>query len=61
MIRALLEAAGNPERDFLRRAEEGQPVGVREPPPRTPHVFEEQLKRPLENAPWEVALAWVSN
>ena len=36
-------------------------MGVREPPPRTPHVFEEQLKRPLENAPWEVALAWVSN
>ena len=37
LIRALLEAAGDPDRDFL-------PVGILDPLPRTPHVFEEQLK-----------------
>ena len=34
---------------------------VLDPLPRTPHVFEEQLKRPLENSPWEASLAWVPN
>ena len=42
-------------------AEEGLPVGILDPLPRTPHVFEEQLKWPLENSPWEASLAWVPN
>ena len=61
LMRALLEAADDPDREFLRRAEEGLPLGILEPLPRTPHVFEEQLKWPLENAPWEASLAWVPN
>ena len=61
LLRAMLEAAGDPDRDFLRQAEEGLPVGILDPLPRTPHVFEEQLKWPLENAPWEASLAWVPN
>ena len=51
----------DPDRDFLRQAEEGLPVGILDPLPRTPHVFEEQLKWPLENSPWEASLAWVPN
>ena len=42
----------HPDRDFLLQAEIG---------PRTPHVFEWQEKWPLENTPWEPALAWVPN
>ncbi|CAE7384788.1 unnamed protein product [Symbiodinium microadriaticum] len=57
----MVEAAGDPDREFLRRAEAGLPLGILEPLPRTPHVFEEQLKWPLENAPWEASLAWVPN
>ena len=57
LLRGLLEAAGDPDREFLRRAEEGLPLGILEQLPRTPHVFEEQLKWPLENAPWEASLA----
>ncbi|CAE7899115.1 unnamed protein product, partial [Symbiodinium necroappetens] len=30
-------------------AEDGLPVGILDPLPRTPHVFEEQVKWPLEN------------
>ena len=61
LLRAMLEAAGNPNRDFLRQAEEGLPVGILDPLPRTTHVFEEQRKWPLENSPWEASLAWVPN
>ena len=61
IIRAMLEAAGDPDRDFLRQAEEGLPVGILDPLPRTPHVFEEQLKWPLENFPYKASLAWVPN
>ena len=59
LIRALLQAAEDPERDFLLRAEKGLPVGILEPLPRTPHVFEEQEKWPLDSDPWEPSLAWV--
>ena len=44
LLRAMLEAAGDLDRDFLRQAEEGLPVGTLDPLPRTPHVFEERLK-----------------
>ena len=59
LIRAILQAA-DPDRDFLLQAETGLPVGILEPLPRTPHVFEPQEKWPLENT-WEPALAWVPN
>ena len=61
LIRAILQAADDPDRDFLLQAEIGLPVGILEPLPRTPHVFELQEKWPLENTPWEPALAWVPN
>ena len=61
LLHAMLEAAGDPDRDFLKQAEGGLPVGILDPLPRTPHVFEEQLKWPLENAPWEASLARVPN
>ena len=61
LIRAILQAAYNPDRDFLLRAEKRLPVGILEPLPRTPHVFEEQAKWPLNSDPWEPSLAWVPN
>ena len=61
LLRALLEAAGDPDRDFLRQAEEGLPVGVKTPLPRTPHVFEEQVSWPLDKDLVEPALQWVPN
>ena len=49
LFRALLEAAGDPDREFLRQAEEGLPVGGSRPPlPRTPRIFEEQVSWPLD-------------
>ena len=56
-----MEAADDPDRDFLRRAEEGLPLGILEGLPRTPHVFEEQTSWRLDKDSWEPALAWVPN
>ena len=61
LLRALLEAAGDPDREFLRQAEVGLPVGVKTPLPRTPHVFEEQVSWPLDKDLVEPALQWVPN
>ena len=61
LLRAILEAADDPDRDFLRRAEEGLPLGILEGLPRTPHVFEEQTSWRLDKDSWEPALAWVPN
>ena len=61
LLRALLEAAGDPDRDFLRQAEEGLPVGVKTPLPRTLRVFEEQISWPLDKDVVEPALQWVPN
>ena len=47
----MLQAADDPDRDFLLKAEKGLPVGILEPLPRTPHVFEEQEKWPLDSDP----------
>ena len=43
LLRRILEAAGDTDREFLREAEIGLPVGILDPLPRTPHVFEEQV------------------
>ena len=59
--KAILQAADDPDRDFLLQAEIGLPVRILEPLPRTPYVFEPQEKWPLENTLWEPALAWVPN
>ena len=42
LLRAILEAADDPDRDYLHRAEEGLPLGILEGLPRTPHVFEDR-------------------
>ena len=39
LLRAILD---DPDRHFLRRAEQGLPLGILEGLPRTPHVFEDQ-------------------
>ena len=52
LLRRLLEAAGNLDREFLQKAEEGLPLRIRYPLPRTLHVFE-QLRWPLDNQPWD--------
>ena len=59
-LRLLLEA-GDPDREFLRQAEVGLPVGVKTPLPRTPHVFEEQVSWLLDKDLVEPALQWVPN
>ena len=41
----------DPDKDFLLQV--GLLVGILEPLPRTPHIFERQEKWPLENTPWE--------
>ena len=61
LLRAILKSADNPDRDYLRRAEEGLPLGILEGLPRTPHVFEEQTSWRLDKNSWEPALAWVPN
>lgn len=51
LMSSLLRDAGDPDWEFLLRAEDGLPVGVTEPLPRTPAVFEEQVKWNLEEDP----------
>jgi hypothetical protein len=58
LIRQILVAAEDPDREFLREAEEGLPVGVLFPLPRTPHVFEEQTAWPLDKEPWDSPVPW---
>ena len=48
LLRKILEVAGDPDREFLKKAEKGLPVKL----PRTPHVSEEQLRWPLDNQPY---------
>ena len=55
LIRAILQAADDPDRDFLLQAEIGLPVAS------WSRYHGLQEKWPLENTPWERALAWVPN
>ena len=60
LLRKILEPAGDLDREFLREGcRQGLLVGIRYPLPRTPRVFEEQLRWPLDNQPWEPGLRWV--
>ena len=56
--RRLLEAAGDPDREFLQDARKGyqQPSDTL-----ATHIFEEQLRWHLDNRPWEPGLRWVPN
>ena len=51
LMSKMLRDAGDPDWEFLLRAEVGLPVGVLEPLPRSPLVFEEQVKWNLEEDP----------
>ena len=51
LIRCMLEKAGDPDTEFLREAEEGLPLGVKHPLPRTPQSFERQTEWALESDP----------
>ena len=57
LLRKILEAVGGPDREFLRHAEKGLRMGIRYPLSRTPHVFEEQLRWPLDNQPRDLGYA----
>ena len=56
LLAGTLEAAGDPDFDFLYQAESGLPVGVLDPLPRTPSMYEEQTKWPLDMEDGEEAL-----
>ena len=43
LLRKILEAVGDPDREFLKNAEDELAVGIRYPLAWTPLVFEEQL------------------
>ena len=61
LFRNLLAAARDPDRDFLLEGERGYPVGVINPLPRTPHMFEEQTSWRLEDEPLMREEVWRSN
>ena len=48
LLARTLEAAGDPDHEFLWQAEDGLPVGVIDPLPRTPSMYEEQVKWALD-------------
>lgn len=55
LFKELLKLAGDPDYEFLEEAKVGLPLGVLEELPRTPEVFEEQTKWPLDG---EVLEEW---
>ena len=61
LMRNLLAAARDPDRDFLLEGERGFAVGVINPLPRTPHMFEEQTSWRLEDDPHMKEEVWTSN
>lgn len=56
LMKKTLEAAGDPDFEFLERAKTGFPLGVLEQLPMTPMIFEEQTKWALEGELWEEAV-----
>ena len=61
LMRNLLVAARDPDRDFLLQGEVGYPVGVVNQLPRTPHLYEEQTAWRLEEDPFLKEEVWRSN
>ena len=57
LMGGVLERAGDPDWKFLEQAKTGLPLGVLNELPRTPEVFEEQLRWNLEAEDWSSA-AW---
>ena len=61
LLKAVLKAAGDGDHNFLEQAREGLPVGVLNPLPRTPLMFEEQTEWRLEDDPLQQPLTQVDN
>ena len=61
LMRGLLARANDPDREFLLQGEEGYPVRVLNPLPRTPHMYEEQTSWKLEDEPWIREEVWRAN
>ena len=61
LMSALLRDAGDPDWQVLLDAQHGLPVGIKNPLPRTPEVYEEQTSWKLEMGPADVAKAWRAN
>ena len=51
LMREVLKRAGDSDCEFLKQAEEGLPLGVKNPLPRTPQSFEEQTQWALQDDP----------
>ena len=61
LMRELLVKCEDPDRDFLLQGEEGYPVGILKPLPRTPHIYEEQTAWKLEEDPFMQGEVWRNN
>eukprot|EP00913_Durusdinium_trenchii_P014440 g13545.t1 len=56
LMRGVLEKAGDPDWAFLEQAKVGLPLGILNQRPRTPEIFEEQLRWNLESEDWSSAV-----
>eukprot|EP00913_Durusdinium_trenchii_P023640 g22210.t1 len=61
LLKGVLEKAGDPDWRFLEQAKSGLPLGVLQELPRTPDIFEEQVKWSLEGEDWGEAVWQKSN
>jgi len=61
LIHEILRLAQDADYEFLRQAEIGLPVGVLNPLPRTPAVYEEQTSWRLQDDPLASVSCWASN
>ena len=61
LMQALLQELGDADHRFLLDGEKGYPVGVVNPLPRTPHMYEEQTTWKLEDDPYMRDEIWREN
>lgn len=61
LMRAILEIAGDADCEFLREAEDGLPLGVKHPLPRTPMAFERQVEWALDYDPMVASIVEKAN
>ena len=61
LLQGLLHMCGDADHTFLLEGETGFPVGVLNPLPRTPHMYEEQTSWKLEDDPYMKDEIWRDN